>query len=102
MLTSEKEELFMHGTNAELIEMGLPVSSVLPGNTFWKSQRIFRSNTSIVNFDPVTTNRSGSAITLNVTKADPIYGSLGGIAEPERFVDTGSKFSIDVFDLKIR
>jgi hypothetical protein len=79
VLASYKEELFMHGTNAELIEMGFPVSSVLPGNTFWKSQRIFRSNTSIVNFDPVTTNKSGSTITLDATKPD-LSGSLGGIA----------------------
>ena len=78
MLASYKEELFMHGTNAELIEMGLPVSSVLPGNKFWKSQRIFRSNTAIWNFDAVSTNSSGSTITLDATKPD-LSGSLGGI-----------------------
>ena len=71
---------FMTYTNADAIKAGYPKSAMLPGNTFWKSQRIFKSNTSILNFDPVSTNRSGSAITLNVTKADPIYGSLGGIA----------------------
>ena len=71
---------FMTYTNADAIKAGYPKSAMLPGNTLWKSQRIFKSNTSILNFDPVSTNRSGSAITLNVTKADPIYGSLGGIA----------------------
>jgi len=69
----------MHGTNAELIEMGLPVSSVLPGSAFWKKNKVFKSNTSIWNFDPVSTNSSGSTISLDATKADPLSGRIGGI-----------------------
>lgn len=69
---------FMTYTNADAIKAGYPKSAMLPGSTFWKSKRIFKSNTSIVNFDPVTTNKSGSTITLDATKAD-LRGSLGGI-----------------------
>jgi hypothetical protein len=65
-------------TNADAIKAGYPKSAMLPGSTFWKSKRIFKSNTSIANFDPVTTNKSGSTITLDATKPD-LSGSLGGI-----------------------
>ena len=68
----------MHGTNAELIKMGVPISAVLPGSAFWKKNKVFKSNTSIWNFDPVSTNSSGSTISLDATKAD-LSGRLGGI-----------------------
>ena len=79
MLTSAKEELFMNYTNDELIKMGVPISAVLPGSAFWIKNKVFKSNTSILNFDPVTTNKSGSTIALDATKAGPTSGGLGGI-----------------------
>ena len=78
VLTSAKEELFMNYTNAELIKMGVPISAVLPGSAFWKKNKVFKSNTAIWNFDPVSTNSSGSSISLDATKAD-LNGRLGGI-----------------------
>ena len=68
----------MNYTNAELIKMGVPISAVLPGSAFWKKNKVFQSNTSIWNFDPVSTNSSGSTISLDATKAD-LSGGLGGI-----------------------
>ena len=78
VLTSAKEELFMNYTNAELIKMGAPISAVLPGSAFWIKNKVFKSNTAILNFDPVSTSKSGSTITLGATKPD-LSGSLGGI-----------------------
>jgi len=69
----------MHGTNAELIKMGVPISAVLPGSAFWKKNKVFKSNTSIWNFDSVSTNSSGSTISLDATKAVPLSGGLRGI-----------------------
>jgi len=66
----------MHGTNAELIKMGVPISAVLPGSAFWTKNKVFKSNTAILNFDPVTTNKTGSVIALDVTKLD-LTGEMG-------------------------
>lgn len=69
----------MEYTNAEAIKAGYPKSAILPGSKFWKKARSFSSNTSITNFDPVTTNKAGSSISLHATKAD-ISGELGSIS----------------------
>ena len=69
----------MEYTNTEAIKAGYPKSAILPGSKFWKKAKAFKSNTSITNFDAVTTNKSGSTITLDATKAD-ISGELGSIS----------------------
>lgn len=68
----------MQYTNAELIKAGYSKSFILPGSAFWRSQRVFNSNTAIVNFDPVATSSFGSIITLEAKNAD-LSGRLGGI-----------------------
>ena len=68
----------MDYTNADAIKAGYPKSAILPGSKFWKKERSFSSNTSIINFDPVTTNKAGASISLLATKAD-ISGELGNI-----------------------
>lgn len=65
-------------TNADALKAGYPKSALLPGNAFWISKRSFKSDTSIANFDPATTNRLGSTITLDAAKPD-LSGRLGGI-----------------------
>lgn len=74
MLRSNKEKLFRHGTNVEIIGMGLPVSIVLPGKAFWLKNKAFKSSASILNFDPVTTNKSGYTIYLDTKMLDPTGG----------------------------
>ena len=66
----------MNYTNAELIKMGAPISAVLPGSAFWTKNKVFKSNTAILNFDPVTTNKTGSVIALDVAKLD-LNGEMG-------------------------
>ena len=64
--------------NKDLIAIGFPKSALLPGNSYWKKEKTFKSSTSIWNLENVRTSKSGSTIELKASRSlqgEPFYGS---------------------------
>lgn len=63
-------------SNQDLIDRGAPRSLFLPGNQYWRGNRRFTARSTIFNADQVTTNPSGSSITLNASQESMLEAGI--------------------------